>query len=483
MDQRNIIIVYCHTGSEENMRVAIKQHLHTLDQGNLNDRIIYYNAVQDSPSWSFLDEKIGCEIPKQLRAVKFDVVILHTTFLGYRWTGSYFYRWKEHFAWIAEINALKIAIPQDEYDRSEILDEWLYAWGVTVVFTNFGKEYRQQLYPIMCNRAAFHECYTGYICEEKATCSGDGSWAENGVRQKDIVYRAKELPFWFGSHGQLKHEIASVVNEKAKLQGLKTDISTRGEDVIFGDQWFDFLASGRTVLGCESGSSVLDKRGERQSQVKAIQNKDGAQISFKELSARMPSGWDDYCFYAISPRHFEAISTKTCQVLIEGYYNGVLIPNIHYIPLKKDFSNIDATLDLIKDKAIVQKIAERAYRDIYLCGKYTYRAFSEQIWQVIEEHLAKHDLIKKEERGSMNGENKALDILERQLIAERHRNELLWAKLNEANANNGENIANITLKVIIQMFRQKKLMAVFIFAFTLIVGLIVSNTVLIKRLF
>ena len=38
----------------------------------------------------------------------------------------------------------------------------------------------------------------------------------------------------------------------------------------------------------------------------------------------MPRGWDSYAFFAISPRHLEAVITKTAQVLVEGRYSGVL---------------------------------------------------------------------------------------------------------------------------------------------------------------
>ena len=32
---------------------------------------------------------------------------------------------------------------------------------------------------------------------------------------------------------------------------------------------------------------------------------------------------------AISPRHLEACATETCQILIEGHYNGILVPDKH----------------------------------------------------------------------------------------------------------------------------------------------------------
>ena len=37
----------------------------------------------------------------------------------------------------------------------------------------------------------------------------------------------RNLPYWFGSHGQLKTRIAQVVRERAQKHGLVCDLSTR----------------------------------------------------------------------------------------------------------------------------------------------------------------------------------------------------------------------------------------------------------------
>ena len=132
------------------------------------------------------------------------------------------------------------------------------------------------------------------------------------------------------------------------------------------------------MIGCESGSSVLDRRGEIKAKIQAIERRHPT-ITFEELHSELPVGWDDHQFFALSPRHFEAIMTKTCQVLVEGRYDGVLEPGKHYIALKRDFSNLEEVLDNVQDKAAVQVIAERAYEDIYLSGKYSYRTFASDL--------------------------------------------------------------------------------------------------------
>ena len=80
-------------------------------------------------------------------------------------------------------------------------------------------------------------------------------------------------------------------------------------------------------------------------------------------------------YVAISPRHLEACATRTCQVLVEGEYDGVLVPNRHYLELKRDFSNIEEVLEAIKRDDLRDEITENAFRDIVESGRYTNRSF------------------------------------------------------------------------------------------------------------
>jgi len=71
--------------------------------------------------------------------------------------------------------------------------------------------------------------------------------------------------------------------------------------------------------------------------------------------------------------------TKTCQILVEGEYNGILKPYRHYIPIKKDFSDIDEALIMLKDKKYCQNMIDTAYEEIVQSGNYTYRKFVKQV--------------------------------------------------------------------------------------------------------
>jgi hypothetical protein len=354
-----VLVLYWHPKGEE-MRLAVRHHLELFE--GRGAQLLYHNAIEAAPPW------IAWTAP--------DLCVLHTTFLSARWNYD-FEDYRSRFRWIARLHCPKVALPQDEYDHAAVLDEWLLELGVTGVYSCFGPEQRAPLYPLLAGRAAFRETLTGFIDEDAASAVAT-RLVPHARRPRDIVYRARNLPYWFGSHGQLKHRIAGVVQERADELGLATDISTRAEDTIYGDDWFDFLMSGRAVIGCESGSSVLDARGEVQRRVRQLLAEQ-PDLTFEEVDARMASGWDSYAFFAISPRHLEAVITKTAQVLVEGRYSGVLEPERHFIPLRRDFSNLDEALERLRDADEVEAMAERAYAEVYLSGRNNLGVLAEQL--------------------------------------------------------------------------------------------------------
>jgi hypothetical protein len=103
-------------------------------------------------------------------------------------------------------------------------------------------------------------------------------------------------------------------------------------------------------------------------------------ISFEEMSEKLIfQEWENRIPYrTISPRHFEAAAFRVCQILYEGDYSGILKPMVHYIPLKKDFSNFEEVIRMFRDTSIRHELTENAFRDLIASGKYTYRALVQE---------------------------------------------------------------------------------------------------------
>jgi hypothetical protein len=137
-------------------------------------------------------------------------------------------------------------------------------------------------------------------------------------------------------------------------------------------EWAAFLRRCRGTVGAESGSYYLDRRGRMIREAKAYCRRH-PRASIEEVVARFfrSSRLPYVSGKSISSRHFEPIGTKTCQLLLEGSYNGILHPGEHYIPVKKDLSNLEEAVGLLCDETMRTRIVDQAYE--YVMDQHTYQ--------------------------------------------------------------------------------------------------------------
>ena len=165
--------------------------------------------------------------------------------------------------------------------------------------------------------------------------------------------------------------------------GLRLDISYEEADRIYGTAWLKFLKTCKCTLGVESGASVFDFTGDIQRAVdEYVARRPDA--GFEEVQQAILAPHEGLIsLNQISPRCFEAAALRTAMILFEGHYSGVLEPWRHYIPLKKDFSNIAEVVAAVRDDALLQVMVDRTYREVALNPRYSYAAFIDQFDNVI----------------------------------------------------------------------------------------------------
>src|SRR5215472_3043379 len=205
----------------------------------------------------------GQAIPHRLRQEQFDAIILDTTFLCWRWSNpreAYFDRLLRDYSFVADSDAIKVALPQDEYDHSSLLDDWLTDWRVDLIYS-VCYEHRKIFYPRAAAHAEIIEGLTGYIDDADVAMTRRLARPFE-QREIDVGYRAKDLPPYFGRVGRLKAEIGRKFYAAFADSGLLLDISLDPKHALMGDEWLRFLGNCRFTLGCESGSSLLDPRGD-----------------------------------------------------------------------------------------------------------------------------------------------------------------------------------------------------------------------------
>ena len=94
--------------------------------------------------------------------------------------------------------------------------------------------------------------------------------------------------------------------------------------------------------------------------------------SYDTVHQKFLSSCEDNIYYRmITPRSFEAISMKTVQIMYPGEYSGILEPWKHYIPMERDFSNLNNVIETLANDELLQEIADRAYIEIIESNKYS----------------------------------------------------------------------------------------------------------------
>ena len=285
---------------------------------------------------------------------------------------------------IRAFTGLKVLFLQDEYREIDAMTARIRELGVDVLFTCVPADEFENVYPAERLPGLTRiNTLTGFVPEDLAALDVP----RVAARPIDVGYRSRKVPYWLGELGREKWEIVPKFTRAAAGSGLVLDLSYEEHDRIYGRAWLKFICSCKTMLGTESGASVFDFTGEIQRSVEEY------------VATRPEAGFDDVSdrflrphegrirINQISPRCFEAAALRTAMVLYEGRYSDVLEPWRHFMPLRKDFGNIDEVLRAIRDTTAVQKMVDRTHREIALDPRYSYRAFIDRFDAVVAAEL------------------------------------------------------------------------------------------------
>jgi hypothetical protein len=384
------------------LKILVIYHLLAKGDRNTIDEYLYSFKRYSQEDCYYLNAAYG--IPSYIVKANFDLVIYDYTFLYHfrAWADG----WYEPIKILEKIKCYKAAMPQDEYTQTDALCQLFQKQGVKTVFTCLMESEWQKVYPR--DKSGLDHYITalaGYIDENTTRKIVQRKLKPHRSRPIDIGYRARKNPYWTGWLGVIKWRLTEVFLSTPVKHGLKLDLSNSPKDVLYGADWYKFLADCRVVLGCESGSSILDADGSIAKKVDAYTQKHpGAGYDEVEMNC-FPGRDSSLGLFTISPRHFEACLTRTCQALVEGEYNGILKPGVHYIEVKRDWSNLQEVLNKIKDVDYCESIADHAYRDIVESGRYTYQKYV----QMVLEHVKN---VTPQTRNILNNDRSVLRMLE-----------------------------------------------------------------------
>jgi len=190
------------------------------------------------------------------------------------------------------------------------------------------------------------------------------SRTEAADRPLDIGCRSAIYPPYLGD--RMRQDFLLTVQERAVKRGLASDVVVSDDPAtrFKREGWSSFLNSCRYTVATEAGAAFLEIDDRTRLAVNDFTAKH-PEATFAEIEARFfPETADSISGKCISARHFDAIGTKTCQILLEGRYNDILMPGEHYIEIKRDLSNLDEALGCLGNEEMRKAMVERAHAHV-----------------------------------------------------------------------------------------------------------------------
>jgi hypothetical protein len=354
-----------------------------------------------APQHNYIFHRFGSPATDALKKIRFHAIIIDNSILGLRYSlpSAAMQKVIDDYSFIRYSEAVKIALPQDEYNESEILDEWLSYYRIDILYSIFAQNL-DVIYPRTLSICETRQALTGYVDDERDVGK---SWKPMRHRPIDIGYRVRRMPPYWGRHGLLKGMLADSFVKSVQGKNIRADISDREEDFYWGEEWMHFLGECRFVLGCEGGTSLYDPRGEIRDRVTAFV-KENPDAGFEEIEAACFPGLDQkYTFSAISPRLFEAAAAGCAQILVRAPYLTAILPGQHYICVEPDLSNVEEVVDQISDLDAARRMAEATYDALIATDLFRYSRFVSDVMNDIERKV-----VEKGVRGSCDAEFQSL---------------------------------------------------------------------------
>ena len=311
--------------------------------------------AEERPDLNIVMHDADTPFPRFVAEFPFDMVMLGPTFLGARISEKRLFNVQKIYGETIRNAGYRVALPQDDYDSSAVLDEWMTSWRIDTLYCVIPDRW-QEIYPNYLEAGSILPGFTGYITDDWIA-----QWHEPKARERrrwDVTYRTHDRSSLYCDLRNLKFAIAerfrAAVGERS---GLEMNISNRALDHIAGPDWHEFIEDSRFCLATPSGSSFLDPRGEIRKCVARHQAKNRGLTLSEARAACFPDASPSRPFSAISPRHIEAGLALTVQIATPGDYSGLMVADQHFLPLAEDCSNASEVMDRMKDESSCQLMA------------------------------------------------------------------------------------------------------------------------------
>jgi hypothetical protein len=234
-----------------------------------------------------------------------------------------------------------------------------------------GAEFIASQLPAAAARWLYEPCQRSKVLHAPAALNPNVYRPLDLSRKADFGFRGTLYPPTLGDVERTR--LIEAVRSLREPSDLTIDIQYTN---VPREDWARFLATIKAIPGAESGTYFLERTDETLTAAAAYHRKN-PKATFEDIFERFFARHTaPVSGKAISSRHFEPIGTKTCQLLLEGEYNGILKAGTHYVAVKKDLSNLRDAIDQVRDESHRRRIVEQAYELALSAHTYAHRVES-----------------------------------------------------------------------------------------------------------
>lgn len=361
------------------LNILLLHNYRSLHTGTVRDHITAFNE-HSRHNICLLDTRAAAVLSPNL--TRFDVIVIHysipivsKTLLPSKLRTK-----------LASFAGPKICFIQDELRWVDNTTKSIKELGIQVLFTVVNKDAIAKIYhDNIYEGVRFEQTLTGFVPEHLLKRVVP-AYADRTI---DVSYRARKLPAWSGSFGQEKWQIGVRFLEDAKNYDLKCDIKSSEVSRIYGENWINFVANSKAVLGTESGFSFVDFSGSVMPAIDQFQAKNPV-VGFEVIKDKFLEDRDgEITVHVVSPRVFEAAALKTLMIMYPGDYSGCVTAHRHYVPLERDHSNMAEVVEILRDSDRAQEIINNAYRKVAHSPDWTHKSFIAHFDRVASEEAFK----------------------------------------------------------------------------------------------
>ena len=261
---------------------------------------------------------------------------------------------------------------------------------------------RNEYKGFVAKRGFIKECYVDLVASpltQKAAeyLYGDLTQTISMPHALDPDFFAEEIPFtkrktMLGSRSNpypkillddTRNNLHDFVEKlRASKNKWKIDYKSGTGERFSRKKWAEFLNMTKFTIASEPGSIYVDKTDQIEKRINRLLgqqpdiNTEDIKTLVKDDLRNLPSG------KTVAARNLEAIGCGTCQILTEGEYCNVIEAGVHYIELKKDFSNMEEVVEKMENNKLVGKIISQARE--HVINGHTHKHRVAMIMKIIE---------------------------------------------------------------------------------------------------